>query len=91
VSLIRRIFAKTKPIEIQFCAKNLERHLTEEAQAELMKLSSEKKINIKEYECLSHCERCKETFYALVDGKFVDGKPLEVVKNIINKTNNNEK
>jgi uncharacterized protein YuzB (UPF0349 family) len=87
VGLIRRLFSKTKPIDIQFCTKNLDRHLTDEAQEKLMELSTQGKINIKEYECLSHCEQCKETFYALVEGKFIAGEPLEVIQEIRKKRN----
>lgn len=90
LGLINRLFTKTKPVDIKFCEKNLDRHLTEEAQAELMKLSTKGKINIKEYECLSHCERCRKTFYALIDGQYVEGEPLEVVHKIQEKTQKNQ-
>jgi uncharacterized protein YuzB (UPF0349 family) len=83
MNLLDHLLKKKRPIEIQFCVTNLDRYLTDDAQEQLTELVSNGKVKIKEYECLSYCERCKGTFYALVDGEFVGGDPNKVIQKII--------
>ncbi|MGM0861124.1 YuzB family protein [Bacillus atrophaeus] len=64
---------------IEFCVSNLA-HGSQEARAILEK---DPNLDVLEYGCLSHCGKCMESLFALVNGEVVTGSDAaELVKNI---------
>ncbi|MCS0671798.1 YuzB family protein [Cytobacillus firmus] len=71
MKLINKLFSKQKTASIEFCQRNLDEFLKEESFAEFNQFLSQKNINYKEYECQSRCKECRQSPYALVDGKLI--------------------
>ncbi|WP_100332152.1 YuzB family protein [Bacillus xiapuensis] len=64
---------------IEFCISNL----ASGAQKALEILERDPNLDVIEYGCLSHCTRCAEGLFALVNGEPVGGDtPEELVDNI---------
>lgn len=67
-----------KPI-IEFCVSNL----ASGAGKAMEKLEKDPNLDVIEYGCLSHCDICARTFFALVNGEVVRGNdPDDLVENI---------
>ncbi|WP_258309438.1 DUF1450 domain-containing protein [Cytobacillus oceanisediminis] len=80
VKLINKLFSKQKPVNIEFCQRNLDEFLKEENFYDYNLFLNQKNINCKEYECQSKCKECKQTPYAVVDGDFIAAdNPVELL------------
>jgi uncharacterized protein YuzB (UPF0349 family) len=80
VKLINKLFSKQKPVNIEFCQRNLDEFLKEENFYDYNLFLNQKNINYKEYECQSKCKECKQSPYALVDGDFIAAdNPVELL------------
>lgn len=69
-----RLFSKKrkkKQVKIEFCEKNLDRHLQKDHMAEYEKFFRENKLSLEEYECQSHCELCGKMPYAVMNGEMI--------------------
>ncbi|WP_370224432.1 DUF1450 domain-containing protein [Cytobacillus sp.] len=71
MKLINKLFSKQKTASIEFCQRNLDAFLKEESVAAFNQFLSQKSVNYKEYECQSRCKECRQSPYALVDGKLI--------------------
>ena len=71
MGFLTKLFAKEKKLQVEFCEKNLDRFLKKEHFADYQNFLNQKKVNYKEYECQSHCEKCKQSPYAIVNGDFI--------------------
>ena len=72
--MINRLFSRQKKITIEMCENNLERFLKEENFSDYNTFFTQKKIDYKEYQCLSKCKECKMSPYALVNGEYISAK-----------------
>lgn len=64
---------------IEFCITNL----ASGAQKAMEKLEQDPNLDIIEYSCLSHCTKCAEEIYCLVNGDVVTGEtPEKLVENV---------
>ncbi|OCA87600.1 hypothetical protein A8F94_07000 [Bacillus sp. FJAT-27225] len=64
---------------IEFCVDNL----ASGAQAARAKLEKDPNLDVIEYGCLGYCGKCASSFYALVNGKAIQGEtPDKLVQNI---------
>ncbi|WP_102274996.1 DUF1450 domain-containing protein [Cytobacillus massiliigabonensis] len=71
MSVFSKLFSKQKKIQIDFCEKNLDRFLTDEASPNYHQFLNQNHIQFKEYSCQSKCEFCKKSPYAIVNGEFI--------------------
>ncbi|GLB59594.1 YuzB family protein [Cytobacillus sp. NCCP-133] len=74
MKLINKLFSKQKPVMIEFCQRNLDQFLKEENYSDFNRFLNQKYINYKEYECQSKCKECRQSPYAVVDGKFISAE-----------------
>lgn len=68
----QKLFPTKKRIQVAFCQKNLDRHLDEELTRAFSEFLQHPHIQYKEYECLSKCESCLKSVYAIVNGKYIE-------------------
>lgn len=74
--LFQKLFPNTNRTYIQFCKKNLDLHLDDYTKLAFSEFLQQPNIQYKEYECLSKCEACKASAYALVNGHYVEAKHM---------------
>ncbi len=70
-SLLQKLFWKSKKLKLEFCQNNLDRFLDQDTGPLFEEFFNKKAISLKEFECLSHCERCKEKPYVIANGKLI--------------------
>lgn len=70
--LLQKLFSTKKRTQIKFCQKNLDRHLNDEMTNTFSEFLQHPQIQYKEYECLSKCSFCKQSAYAIVNGKYIE-------------------
>ncbi|WP_078427690.1 DUF1450 domain-containing protein [Alkalihalobacterium alkalinitrilicum] len=79
-------FLRKPKINIEFCVNNIDQFLTDEHVSKYNELFNQVNVNYKEYECLSKCEQCKKTSYAVINGKLIEaddyGELLKVMKEV---------
>ena len=67
-----RLFFKKKTIpKIEFCTNNLNRFYDDEAFDQLEKFVEENHLKVREMECLSYCDECARSPYALLNNEFI--------------------
>jgi uncharacterized protein YuzB (UPF0349 family) len=71
MKILTSLFKKDKKLELEFCEKNLDRFLAEENMEEYNSFLSKKYVVYKEYSCQSHCEKCRLSPYAILNGEFI--------------------
>ncbi|KKK37741.1 hypothetical protein WQ57_12340 [Mesobacillus campisalis] len=71
MKILSTLFKKDKKLNIEFCEKNLDRFLKEEQVEEYGAFLSKKNVLHKEYSCQSHCEKCRLSPYAIVNGEYI--------------------
>lgn len=70
-----------KKIKIEFCQKNLDRHLSADMLPTYSEFLQSPQIQYKEYDCLSHCKFCKNKIFAIVNGQYIDApNPNELLQ-----------
>ena len=69
-ALFDKLFKKKKPLKLEFCQNNLDRFLNHESLSQLNQFFNEVSVSVKEFDRLSHCKLCKES-YVIVNGKKV--------------------
>lgn len=70
-SLLQKLFWKSKKVKLEFCQNNLNRFLDQDTGSLFEEFFNKESILVKEFECLSHCERCKEKPYVIANGKLI--------------------
>ncbi|WP_430535195.1 YuzB family protein [Listeria rocourtiae] len=64
---------------VEFCVNNL----ASGAQEAFDKLDADASLDVIEYDCLTYCDLCASSMFALVDGEVVRGEtPEDLVANI---------
>ncbi|MBC1578325.1 YuzB family protein [Listeria seeligeri] len=64
---------------VEFCVNNL----ASGADVAFAKLDADDSLDVIEYDCLTYCDLCATSLFALVDGEVVRGEtPDELVANI---------
>ncbi|EUJ22509.1 hypothetical protein PGRAN_12816 [Listeria grandensis FSL F6-0971] len=64
---------------VEFCVNNL----ASGAQEAFDSLDADANLDVIEYDCLTYCDLCASSMFALVDGEVVRGEtPAELVANI---------
>ncbi|WP_167629832.1 YuzB family protein [Listeria valentina] len=64
---------------VEFCVNNL----ASGSQEAFDRLNEDPNLDVVEYDCLTYCDLCAMSLFALVDGEVVRGTtPDELVKNI---------
>lgn len=92
MSVFSILFSKQKKIHIDFCEKNLDRFLTDEASPNYHHFLSQNHIQFKEYSCQSKCELCKQSPYAIVNGEFIAAETSdELLEKLKQMANNSSK
>jgi uncharacterized protein YuzB (UPF0349 family) len=71
VKFIAKFFSKNKITKIEFCEKNLDQFLTDELSSDYSAFLNKKNIQFNEYECQSKCKECRQSPYAIVNGKLI--------------------
>lgn len=71
VKFIANFFSKNKIMKIDFCEKNLDQFLPDELSSDYSAFLSKKNIQFKEFECQNKCKECRQSPYAIVNGKFI--------------------
>ena len=74
--LVQKLFSTKKVTTIQFCEKNLDRHLDEKMTIAFREFLQHPQIQYKEYECLSNCATCKKAAYARVNGRYIEAEHM---------------
>lgn len=81
--LFQKFFSTKKRIHIEFCQKNLDRHLNEKMTHAFSEFLQHPQIQYKEFECLSKCSTCKKAAYAKVNGHYIEANNMnELLQNI---------
>lgn len=82
-TLLQKLFGKKKVLKLEFCQSNLDRFLDQDTQPLFAQFLSQDTVSTKEFECLSHCKRCKETSYTIANGTFISAKSSkELLENL---------
>lgn len=71
MKILTNFLKKDKKLNIEFCEKNLDRFLAEEQMGEYSAFLSQKNVFYKEYSCQSHCETCRHSPYAILNGEVI--------------------
>ena len=74
--LFEKLFFTKKRTQIEFCQKNLDRHLNEETTLAFNEFLQHPQIQYKEYKCLSKCSSCQKSAYAIVNGQFIEANHM---------------
>lgn len=78
---MKRLFPKLlftkKRTQIEFCQKNLNRHLDEKMMLAFTEFLQQPQIQSKEYECLSKCASCQKSAYAMVNGHYIEANNMD--------------
>jgi len=78
-SLLNKLFKKKKSLELEFCQNNLDRFLDNESLTHFNQFFNEGSVTVKEFDCISHCELCREKSYVMANGEIISadtGKEL---------------
>ncbi|MCU9612860.1 YuzB family protein [Caldibacillus lycopersici] len=78
------LFTKKKQtIKVEFCTNNFDRFYNDDALDELEEFIDKHSIKFREMDCLSFCDECECSPYALINHKFIDANtPEELLKKL---------
>ena len=79
--LLKKLFKKRKRLKLEFCQNNLDRFLNEKSLPLFNEFLSKDHISIKEYNCLSQCQLCKEQPYAIANGEMIGAEHTQGLLN----------
>lgn len=68
---LHNLFKKHKSLKLEFCHNNLDRFLDDESLFLFNQFFSESSVMVKEFDCLSHCELCREKPYVMANGEMI--------------------
>lgn len=70
-------FKKKKKGKLEFCTNNLNQFYDDESFVKLDHFITEHGLEVKEMDCLSYCDECTCSPYALVDATYVEADTPE--------------